>query len=87
MCGISCILSLQHSHHHLRDCGTLPNGLEGIELNEDADYNKLAKEVDESLDMIKHRGPDARGQWISGDKRVGPLTFLTCSLESTAPVC
>lgn len=27
--------------------------------------------LDSSLDSIKHRGPDARGQWISTDGRVG----------------
>ena len=27
--------------------------------------------LDSSLDSIKHRGPDARGQWISADSRVG----------------
>lgn len=75
MCGISCILSLQHSHHHIRDPGQLPNGLEGVELNGDVEFNGLAKELDESLELIKHRGPDARGQWISPDKRVGPLLF------------
>jgi len=73
MCGISCILSLQHSHHRLKDPGHLPNGIQGIELNGDSDRNKLAKELDDSLDLIRHRGPDARGQWISSDKRVGPL--------------
>lgn len=77
MCGISCILSLQHSHHHLKDAGHLPNGIQGIELNGDTDRMRLAKELDESLDLIKHRGPDARGQWISPDKRVGPLTYNT----------
>ena len=79
MCGISCILSLQNSHHKIPDPGRLPNGVEGVELNGDVEYNGLAKEMDESLDTIKHRGPDARGQWISPDKRVGPLAFLLAS--------
>ena len=70
-------MSLQHSHHRLKATGNLPNGIEGVELNGDDDYNKLAKELDDSLDLIKHRGPDARGQWISPDKRVGPLTYNT----------
>lgn len=29
------------------------------------------KEIDDSLEIVKHRGPDARGQWISPDGRVG----------------
>lgn len=33
--------------------------------------DKLEAILDSSLDSIKHRGPDARGQWISTDRRVG----------------
>lgn len=36
----------------------------------------LSISLNESLDMIKHRGPDSRGQWISPDSRVGPLTLF-----------
>jgi asparagine synthase (glutamine-hydrolysing) len=35
------------------------------------DHESLSKAVDESLDTIKHRGPDSKGQWISEDGRVG----------------
>jgi asparagine synthase (glutamine-hydrolysing) len=31
----------------------------------------LAKTLNASLDTIKHRGPDANGQWISANGRVG----------------
>lgn len=31
----------------------------------------LASQMNESLQLIKHRGPDARGQWLSSDYRVG----------------
>lgn len=27
--------------------------------------------IDASLDLVKHRGPDARGKWLSPDRRVG----------------
>lgn len=74
MCGISCIVALQNSRHQLKDPGPLPNGIEGAEIDGDLGHNKLAKELDDSLELIKHRGPDSRGQWISSDKRVGPLT-------------
>lgn len=74
MCGISCIVALQNSHHQSKHSGSA-EAIEGIELNGDPQHNKLAKELDESLEMIKHRGPDSRGQWISEDKRVGPLIF------------
>lgn len=32
----------------------------------------VAKKLDAALTQIEHRGPDARGQWISPDKQVGP---------------
>lgn len=34
----------------------------------------LSKTLNESLDAIKHRGPDANGHWISDDCRVGQYT-------------
>lgn len=37
---------------------------------------KLQSDLDSSLSKIKHRGPDARGQWISPDKRIGEHTAL-----------
>jgi asparagine synthase (glutamine-hydrolysing) len=32
---------------------------------------ELSKTLEQSLDTIKHRGPDAEGHWISEDCRVG----------------
>ena len=34
--------------------------------------NQLERDLHASLDLIKHRGPDSRGHWISHDDRVGP---------------
>jgi asparagine synthetase B (glutamine-hydrolysing) len=34
---------------------------------------KLLRDLDQSLDKIKHRGPDSRGHWLSADNRVGTL--------------
>ncbi|KAB8270195.1 hypothetical protein BDV30DRAFT_229209 [Aspergillus minisclerotigenes] len=31
----------------------------------------LEKQLEESLDLVNHRGPDARGRWFSTDHRVG----------------
>ncbi|KEQ78711.1 asparagine synthase [Aureobasidium pullulans EXF-150] len=70
MCGISCILALQHSHHKLPELAQVKKAIPGVQTNGDADHTKLAAELDASLDQIKHRGPDSRGQWISNDKRV-----------------
>jgi asparagine synthase (glutamine-hydrolysing) len=35
------------------------------------DASILEKTLESSLDVIKHRGPDSRGHWISEDCRVG----------------
>lgn len=84
MCGISVIVALQGQTHQMKHAanGPLPEGVD-IKYGTDPSYDtyaaKLAKEMDESLKIIDHRGPDSRGQWISEDKRVGPpplsLTF------------
>lgn len=75
MCGISCVLALQNSRQHLHETGSLPNGAKDAAVNGGADRATVSKELDESLEMIKHRGPDSKGQWISSDGRVGPLTL------------
>lgn len=62
MCGISVVVALEG---HSRDNGV--NGVNG-EVR-----SKISRELDESLEMIAHRGPDSRGKWISDDNRVGIL--------------
>ncbi|KAL3434133.1 nucleophile aminohydrolase [Aspergillus tetrazonus] len=57
MCGISAFLSLSEG-------ASCPQA--------DTIYPQaLASQMNESLQLIKHRGPDARGQWLSSDYRVG----------------
>lgn len=55
MCGLTAFLTVQ------QDSGepVLPS-----------DEN-LEEALDNSLDTVQHRGPDARGQWISPDRLVG----------------
>lgn len=74
MCGISVIVALENQTHELAKIpnGDMPNGVNGVDIKKDHEAAKLAKELDDSLDIIAHRGPDSRGQWISDDKRVGP---------------
>lgn len=38
----------------------------------------LQSAIDSSLDVVEHRGPDARGQWISEDCSVGELRGQHC---------
>lgn len=61
MCGISCIVSLNRAQGHGADCLT--------------DTKTLERQLDKSLELIKHRGPDSRGQWISSDNKVGTLSL------------
>ena len=73
MCGISVIVSLQGHHDERRSNATsiAPSSKEGVDITDNRSASFIAKELDASLDLIAHRGPDSRGQWISPDKRVG----------------
>lgn len=73
MCGISCIVSLHRQDYQNGNPATAhpPHDPHG---SGNAGVSNLAKELDDSLDQIVHRGPDSRGQWISRDKRVGSAT-------------
>ncbi|RAH42877.1 asparagine synthetase B family protein [Aspergillus brunneoviolaceus CBS 621.78] len=48
-------------------------GLNGVDRDESTTVSshRLACQINDNLDLVKHRGPDARGQWISPDTRVG----------------
>ncbi|KAL3446070.1 nucleophile aminohydrolase [Aspergillus insuetus] len=48
------------------------------------DGEELVKEIDESLEIIRHRGPDASGKWISHDNRVG-LGHVRLSIVDLSP--
>ncbi|KAF2151719.1 asparagine synthase [Myriangium duriaei CBS 260.36] len=70
MCGISCILALQETQHGAQSAASQNEGHVHQNLSGDQKRNALAVEMDKSLDLINHRGPDSRGQWISSDNRV-----------------
>ncbi|KAL0256568.1 hypothetical protein SLS55_008963 [Diplodia seriata] len=48
------------------------------------DRDKLSHELDASLEAIRHRGPDSRGQWISPDNRVA-LGHVRLAINDLAP--
>ncbi|KKY19459.1 putative asparagine synthase [Diplodia seriata] len=48
------------------------------------DRDKLSQELDASLEAIRHRGPDSRGQWISPDNRVA-LGHVRLAINDLAP--
>lgn len=88
MCGISVIVALEGQTHQSKKSanGPLPNGIDttnGLNPKHDDYAAKLSKEIDDSLNVIDHRGPDSRGQWISDDKRVGPPP-LSCLEEMSS---
>jgi len=65
MCGISCIVDLRKQVS--RDS-----------VVEGSVKQDLSKEIESSLDEIDHRGPDARGHWMSKCDRVGsPMTSVS----------
>ena len=70
MCGISCVFGLTanspESHQQQ------PNGYSNGDTHVQ-ERKKLLRNLDQSLDKIKHRGPDSRGHWLSADNRVGTL--------------
>lgn len=57
MCGISAVVAL--------------DSVKSSTLNDPYYRTWLRQSLNESLATIKHRGPDARSQWISDNCRVG----------------
>ncbi|CEL01874.1 Putative Asparagine synthetase [Aspergillus calidoustus] len=58
MCGLTALLALN-------------GGSECLQCDSNQDPQALERQMDESLELVKHRGPDARGQWFSPDYSVG----------------
>ena len=68
MCGISVIVALDQKKN-LRKGMDVTSPPEGIVNG--SHRRSVSEKLDESLDLLAHRGPDSRGQWVSGDDRVG----------------
>ncbi len=60
MCGICCSVKLSPSDKSLASSAATGQYQQQLEA-----------ELDAGLDLIGHRGPDARGLWISKDANVG----------------
>ncbi|KAL9124269.1 MAG: hypothetical protein Q9217_006387 [Psora testacea] len=58
MCGISAIVALADPAQ------------DGHRLRGDNDQDALTREMEDSLQLIKHRGPDSNGIWINPDQRI-----------------
>lgn len=61
MCGISAVVTLTKAS---------ANG-HPSEQEEKRSKDVLQQEMIKSLDFIKHRGPDAKGIWVSLDQSIG----------------
>ncbi|KAF1964823.1 glutamine-hydrolyzing asparagine synthase [Bimuria novae-zelandiae CBS 107.79] len=65
MCGISCVITLK---------GNAPKphsyGAQNLSQVYELERAHLSKQMEDSLEVIKHRGPDARGYWFSDHNRV-----------------
>jgi asparagine synthase (glutamine-hydrolysing) len=74
MCGISCVFGLKtHSPgQQLHQTNGHANGDTHMK-----ERKELLRDLDQSLDKIKHRGPDSRGHWLSADNRVGTLVVIS----------
>ena len=67
MCGISVIVTLDQKN--LKKGINVTSPPEGVVNG--SHRRSVSEKLDESLDLLAHRGPDSRGQWVSGDGRVG----------------
>lgn len=77
MCGISAVVTLdkrsQNTATGLNQGGKNANGDTGTHSPYKA---AIESELNESLDRITHRGPDARGIWIGRQGKVGKKNHI-----------
>lgn len=64
MCGISARVALGPS-----------NGSKAAKASLESSLEAIRGQLDKSLDAIAHRGPDAKGIWVSDDGGVGETFF------------
>lgn len=69
MCGLTAFLS--------------QNGYSESDANGQAQTYNTVEALEASMEIVKHRGPDARGHWISDDSKVG-RSMICCIIEPEA---
>lgn len=62
MCGLTAFLA-QHGAPGSEENGRVPT------------YN-TEEALEASMEIVKHRGPDARGHWVSDDSQVGKCVWF-----------
>lgn len=70
MCGISTVVVLPRVARQRNDEHDDQNAAVG---EQNTTGQALREEMQTSLDIIKHRGPDASGIWISQNERIGTV--------------
>lgn len=71
MCGISCVVALDRCGDSIASSPKAPGN--------ETELQNLEQQLEASLEIIKHRGPDSRGHYISADRKVGkflPVVIL-----------
>ena len=78
MCGVTAVLNLANCHGEIKSSSQRPQDKgtkDETEVHESQSSNHVAEslqdQLNNSLDIIKHRGPDSHGSWISDDSRIG----------------
>jgi asparagine synthetase B (glutamine-hydrolysing) len=77
MCGISAVVSL--SPRPL-DAGVAGGAPKSYTNGSNGSNGSTTSKLEQSLETIKHRGPDARSTWTSSDGRVGIFCILISQL-------
>jgi asparagine synthetase B (glutamine-hydrolysing) len=75
MCGISAVVSLSPRPLDASVTGGTPQSYTN---------GSTTSKLEQSLETIKHRGPDARSTWTSTDGRVGTFCALVGQLVTSA---
>ena len=90
MCGITAVLTLANRHSEIRTASHGPLDTERKEESEvhrsqSSNYvaGSLEDQINNSLEIIKHRGPDSHGDWISDDGRVGMSLYCARDIISS----
>jgi asparagine synthetase B (glutamine-hydrolysing) len=88
MCGISAVVTLgQRSQNTASGPNQQNKKAKGVADANNSYEDTLETEVNESLDRITHRGPDARGIWIGSQGKVGEEFDISSLMHCATKAC
>ena len=90
MCGITAVLNLASRHSEIGSANHRPldtgrkeeSEVHGSQSSNDV-VGSLQHQINNSLDIIKHRGPDSHGSWISDDGKTGMSVYCLQNVVSS----